>query len=77
MLRAEVVGLETVAVIEMDHGLFVALFHQAVAPVVVTSLAVEDGLDYYLLPVICIQRPPQFLLLALVAAFRAEWHIVL
>jgi hypothetical protein len=70
----------------MDHGmnfgwsivdcLFVALLHQAIAPVVITSLAVEDGLDYDLLPAICIQCPPEILLFALVAAFGTKRDIV-
>ena len=56
--------------------LFVALLHQAIAPVVITSLAVEDGLNYDLLPAICIQCPPEVLLLALVAAFGTKGDVM-
>jgi hypothetical protein len=62
--------------VESMDGLFVALLHQAIAPVVVTFLAVEDGLNYDLLPAICIQRPPELLLLALIAAFGTIGDVV-
>lgn len=54
---------------------FVAFLNQAIAPVIVASLAVEDGLNHNLLPVVRVQGPPELFMLALIAAFRAKRHI--
>jgi hypothetical protein len=62
--------------VESLDGLFVAFFNQAIAPVIVTFLAVEDGLNYDLLPAICVQCPPELLLLALIAAFGTKGDVV-
>lgn len=77
MLRAKVVGLEFIAVAEVDHKLLVSFLHQAFAPIAVAYLAAKDGLHRDLLPVISIQSPPKLLLFAFDAAFGAERHIVL
>jgi hypothetical protein len=55
---------------------FVASFNQAIAPIVIAFLAVEDGLNYDLLPAICIQCPPELLLLTLIAAFGTKGDVV-
>ena len=52
--------------------LFVASLHQAIAPVIVASLAVEDGLNYDLFPAVGVQCAPELLLLALIATFGTK-----